>query len=216
MKLGVLGTGMVGQAIAGKLVALGHEVRMGARQAGNEKAAAWAKAAGAGASQGTFADAAAFGRVIFNCTNGLGALDALRAAGEANLRGKTLIDVSNPLDFSKGMPPSLFTGGGESLAERIQKAFPDTNVVKTLNTVNCQVMIDPARVAGGDHDVFISANDAGAKAQVTEILRGWFGWKNVVDLGDIGSARGPEEYVALWVRLFGTLKTPDFNIKIVR
>jgi hypothetical protein len=207
---------MVGQTIAGKLVALGHEARMGARQAGNEKAAAWVKAAGAGASQGTFADAAAFGTVIFNCTNGMGALDALHAAGEANLRGKILIDTTNPLDFSKGMPPSLFTGGGESLAECIQKAFPDTKVVKTLNTINCQVMVDPARVAGGDHDVFISANDAGAKAQVTEILRGWFGWQRVTDLGDIGSARGPEEYVALWVRLFGTLKTPDFNIKIVR
>jgi len=216
MKLGVLGTGMVGHAIAGKLVALGHEVRMGARQPANEKAAAWVKAAGAGASHGTFADAAAFGTVIFNCTNGMGALEALQAAGDANLRGKVLIDVSNPLDFSKGMPPSLFTAGGESIAERIQRGFPDTKVVKTLNTVNCQLMVDPARLAGGDHDIFISGNDAGAKAQVTEILRGWFGWKRVTDLGDVGSARGPEEYVALWVRLFGTLKTPDFNIKLVR
>ncbi|HXU84051.1 MAG TPA: NAD(P)-binding domain-containing protein [Polyangia bacterium] len=216
MKLGVLGTGMVGQTIASKLCALGHEVRMGARQAGNEKAVGWTKSAGAQASQGTFADAAAFGEVVFNCTSGAGALEALKAAGAKALEGKVLIDVSNPLDFSKGMPPSLFTGSTDSLGEQIQRAFPATKVVKSLNTVNALVMVDPARVARGEHDVFVCGNDAGAKARVSEILRGWFGWKHVVDLGDISAARGTESYLLLWLRAWGALGTGDFNIHIVR
>jgi hypothetical protein len=215
MKIGVLGTGMVGQAIASKLVALGHEVRVGGREAKNEKAA-WVPALGAKASYGTFADAAAFGELLFNCTSGAGALDALAAAGQKNLAGKILVDISNPLDFSKGMPPTLFTGNDDSLGERIQRAFPETKVVKTLNTVNCQIMVDPARVAGGDHDMFMSGNDASAKARVAEILRGWFGWRNVIDLGDISTARGTESYLPLWIRLWGALKTADFNLKIVR
>jgi 8-hydroxy-5-deazaflavin:NADPH oxidoreductase len=216
MKIGVLGTGMVGQAIAQKLVALGHDVKMGSREAGNEKAVAWTKAAGPHASQGTFADAAGYGDIVFNCTNGGGALDALQAAGAANLRGKILVDVSNPLDVSKGMPPVLFAGNTDSLGERIQQAFPEAKVVKTLNTINCQLMVDPGRLAGGDHVVFMSGNDAGAKARVGEVLRGWFGWKHVVDLGDITTARGPESYLPLWLRLWGALGTADFNIKIVR
>lgn len=216
MKIGVLGTGMVGQTIASKLIALGHEVRMGAREAGNEKAAAWVKAAGGGASAGSFADAAGFGELVWNCTSGAAALEALRAAGADNLRGKLLIDVTNPLDFSKGMPPSLSVANTDSLGEQIQRAFPEVKVVKTLNTVNCQVMVDPARVAGGDHHVFVSGNDAGAKARVTEILRGWFGWRHVLDLGDITTARGTEAYLLLWLRLWGTQKTGDFNVKVVR
>lgn len=215
MKIGVFGTGMVGQAIAAKLVALGHEVRVGGRQAQNEKAA-WVKPLGEKASYGTFADAAAFGELLFNCTSGAGALDALATAGQKNLAGKILVDISNPLDFSKGMPPTLFTGNDDSLGERIQRAFPETKVVKTLNTVNCQIMVDPARVAGGDHDMFMSGNDAGAKGRVAEILRGWFGWRNVIDLGDISTARGTESYLPLWIRLWGSLKTADFNLKIVR
>jgi len=216
MKLGVLGTGTVGQAIGGKLVALGHEVKMGSRSATNEKAAAWVKTAGRGASQGTFADAAAFGELVFNCTSGAGTVEAARAAGEANLRGKVLIDVSNALDFSKGFPPTLFTGNTDSLGEQLQRALPDTQVVKSLNTVNANLMVDAGSLAGGEHDVFVSGNDAGAKARVTEILRDWFGWKHVVDLGDITTARGTESYVALWVRLYGALKTPQFNVKLVR
>jgi len=216
MKIGVLGTGMVGQAIAGKLVALGHDVKMGARSATNEKAVAWAKAAGAKASTGTFADAAAFGELVWNCTAGGGSLEALSAAGADNLRGKILVDIANPLDFSKGMPPSLFVSNTDSLGERIQAAFPDTKVVKALNTINCQVMVDPGRVAGGDHDTFVSGNDAAAKGRVTEILRGWFGWKRVVDLGDITTARGTEGYLLLWIRMWGALQTADFNIKIVK
>ncbi|MBS1152254.1 MAG: hypothetical protein H6Q89_3952 [Myxococcaceae bacterium] len=216
MKIAVLGTGMVGTTIASKLIALGHDVKMGARQATNEKAQAWVKAAGARASAGTFADAAAFGELAFNCTSGAASLEALKAAGAANLKGKVLIDLANPLDFSKGMPPTLFAGNTDSLGEQIQRAFPETQVVKTLNTINCNLMVDPARVAGGDHDVFVSGNDSQAKGRVTEILRGWFGWKTVIDLGDISTARGTESYLPLWVRLYGALQTPDFNLKIVR
>jgi predicted dinucleotide-binding enzyme len=216
MKIGVLGTGMVGRTIATKLVALGHDVKMGARTAGNEKAVAWTQSAGTRGSQGTFAESAAFGEIVFNCTSGSGALEALRAAGADNLRGKVLIDISNPLDFSKGTPPTLFAGNTDSLGEQIQRALPETKVVKTLNTMNCEVMVNPSRVAGGDHDVFMSGNDAGAKSQVAEILRGWFGWKSVIDLGDITSARGTESYLLLWLRLWGAVKTGDFNIKVIR
>ena len=189
---------------------------MGSRTATNEKAAAWVKAAGGGASQGTFADAAAFGELVFNCTSGAGTVEAARAAGEANLRGKVLIDVSNSLDFSNGFPPTLFTGNTDSLGEQLQRALPETKVVKSLNTVNANLMVDAGSLAGGEHDVFVSGNDAGAKARVSEILRDWFGWKHVVDLGDITTARGTESYVALWVRLYGALKTPQFNVRLVR
>jgi hypothetical protein len=215
MKIAVLGTGMVGQAIATKLVAVGNEVMMGARDAKNEKAVAWVKANGVRASAGTFRDAAAHGQVVFNCTSGAAALDALNAAGADNLRGKVLVDITNPLDFSQGMPPMLFTGSGDSLGERIQRAFPDAKVVKTLNTVNCQVMVDPARIPG-EHDVFVSGDDMDAKAEVTRMLKEWFGWKSVIDLGDITTARGTESYVLLWVRLWGSLGTADFNVKVVR
>lgn len=216
MKIGILGTGMVGETVGGKLVALGHEVRMGSRTANNEKAVAWTKKAGARASQGTFADAAAFGEILFNCTSGVGSIDALKAAGHENLRGKVLVDIANPLDFSKGMPPTLFAGNTDSLGERVQAAFPDSRVVKTLNTVAADVMVNPAKVNGGDHDMFVSGNDAAAKATVGEFLKTQFGWKNVHDLGDITTARGTECYLPLWIRLWGALKTPNFNVKIVR
>jgi 8-hydroxy-5-deazaflavin:NADPH oxidoreductase len=216
MKIGIFGTGMVGATIGNKLVSLGHEVKMGSRTANNEKAVAWAKAAGAKASQGTFADAAGFGELLFNCTNGVGSLDALKAAGADNLKGKILMDLSNPLDFSKGMPPTLFAGNTDSLGERIQAAFPATKVVKTLNTVTAEIMVNPGKIGGGDHHMFISGNDAGAKSTVGEFLKSQFGWKNLVDLGDITAARGQESYLPLWLRLWGSLKTGEFNIKIVR
>lgn len=216
MRIGVFGTGMVGSTIGSKLVSLGHEVRMGSRTANNDRAVAWTKAAGAKASQGTFADAASFGELLFNCTQGIGAMDALQAAGAANLKGKILIDISNPLDFSKGMPPTLFAGNTDSLGERIQAAFPETKVIKTLNTVTAELMVNPRKVADGNHHMFISGNDAGAKGTVVEFLQSQFGWKNVVDLGDISTARGTETYLALWIRLWGALKTPEFNIQIVR
>jgi predicted dinucleotide-binding enzyme len=216
MKIAVLGSGMVGAAIGGKLVSLGHDVKMGSRAAGNEKATAWAKQAGPKASIGTFAEAAAFGELVFNCTNGMGSLAALGAAGAASLKGKLLLDIANPLDFSKGMPPTLFVSNTDSLAERIQAAYPETKVVKTLNTMSCDLMVDPGKLAGGDHTVFMSGNDAQAKGRVKEILGGWFGWKSIVDLGDLTSARGTEAYLLLWTRLYGALQTPSFSIKVVR
>jgi predicted dinucleotide-binding enzyme len=216
VKIGVLGTGMVGKAIATKLVGLGHEVMMGSRTADNEEAAEWVAAAGSGASQGTFADAAGFGELLFNCTAGAGSLDALSSAGSASLAGKVLIDVANPLDFSQGMPPTLFVSNTDSLAEQIHRAFPETKVVKALNTMNCEVMVDPAKVPGA-HDVFVSGNDEAAKAKVRELLES-FGWPadRIVDLGDISSARGTEMYLALWLRLWGAVQTGYFNIKVVR
>jgi predicted dinucleotide-binding enzyme len=215
MKIAVFGTGMVGNAIATKLVKLGHEVKMGAREAGNEKAAAWAKAAGAKASHGTFADAAAFGELAFNCTLGVGSLAALEAAGKGNLAGKVLVDVSNPLDFSKGMPPSLSVSNTDSLAEQIQRALPDTKVVKALNTLTCTLMVDPSLVKG-EHDVFVCGNDAAAKGKVVELLKGGFGWKNVIDLGDLTAARAQEMMVIVWVRLYGALQSPMFNFHVAR
>ncbi len=215
MKIAVLGTGMVGTTIATKLVSLGHEVRLGAREATNEKAAAWVAASGTNASQGTFGDAAAFGELIFHCAKGTAALEVLQAAGAGTLRGKVVIDTSNPLDFSNGMPPTLTVANTDSLGEQLQRAFPEAHIVKTLNTVNCALMVDAGRLAGGDHDMFVCGNDGHAKSRVTEVLRGWFGWKNVVDLGDIKAARATESYLLLWLRLWGALKTGDFNVKVV-
>lgn len=215
MRIGILGTGAVGQTIGSKLVTLGHEVKMGSRSATNEKAAEWSRKSGAGASHGTFADSAAFGEIVFNCTAGAGSLDALAQAGARNLKGKIVVDVANPLDFSKGMPPTLAVCNTDSLGERIQKAFPNVRVVKALNTTNCGVMVDPSLVPG-EHDIFISGNDPAAKAKVTAILRDGFGWRSVIDLGDITTARATEMLLPIWIRLRGVLKTPVFNFKIAR
>ncbi|MDQ6846867.1 MAG: NAD(P)-binding domain-containing protein [Candidatus Dormibacteraeota bacterium] len=215
MNIGVLGTGMVGSSIATKLLQLGHSVRMGARAAGNEKAVAWAAQVGA-ASQGSFADAAAHGEVVFNCTAGATTLDSLLAAGAANLEGKLLLDLTNALDFSRGMPPTLTVCNEDSLGEQIQREFPSARVVKTLNTMNHLVMVDPSRVPG-DHVVFLSGEDASAKSEATELLEsfGWPRWR-IVDLGGIVTARGAEMFVLHWVAMRQALQTGDFNIAIAR
>jgi 8-hydroxy-5-deazaflavin:NADPH oxidoreductase len=212
----VLGTGVVGRAIATKLVEIGHDVTMGSRTAGNEKAVEWAQAAGARAAEGTFAQAAEAGEVVFNCTSGAVSLDVLRAAGAGNLAGKVLVDVSNPLDFSRGRPPTLSVCNTDSVAESIQREFPDARVVKALNTVNNQVMVDPGHL-GGAHNLFMCGDDAAAKAQVLDLIEG-FGWPRdaVIDLGDITAARGMEMYVPLWLRLVGAVGSADFNIAVVR
>ena len=213
MKVGIVGSGQVAQAIGTKLVALGHEVKLGSRDP--QKLADWQAQAGSRASAGSFEEAAAFGEIVFNCTSGGGSLDALNLAGEQNLNGKVLIDVSNPLDFSNGMPPTLLVCNTDSVAEQIQRAFPQARVVKTLNTMNNALMVNPALLPG-EHDVFVSGNDAEAKATVTDLLKNEFGWRSVVDLGDIKSARGVEMLLPLWVQLMGVTQTPNFNFKIVR
>jgi predicted dinucleotide-binding enzyme len=216
MRIGVFGTGIVGQTIATKLVALGHEVMRGSRSAENENATNWAGDAGPHASHGTFADAAGFGDLLFNCTSGLASVDVLRSAGAESLAGKIVVDVSNALDFSQGTPPAVGLGNADSIAEQLQREFPDARVVKTLNTVNCDVMVDPSLVPG-EHDMFVCGNDESAKADVSSLLES-FGWpaKHILDLGDITSARGVEMYVALWLRLWGVAGSPNFNIRLVR
>lgn len=215
MKIAVFGTGMVGDSIASKLVDVGHEVTMGSRTANNEKAVQWAKKKGAKAKAGTFAEAAASAEIIFNATLGAATLDVLKLAGEGNLANKILIDVANPLDFSKGMPPSLFVSNTDSLGEQVQRAYPKTKVVKTLNTMNAFLMVNPSLVPG-DHTVFVSGNDNEAKAKVARLLTESFGWKtnNIIDLGDITTARGTEQLLPVWIRLWGKLQNPNFNFHI--
>jgi predicted dinucleotide-binding enzyme len=214
MKIAVLGTGSVGRTIATKLVQLGHEVTMGSRSADSEGLREWLAEAGESAGGGTFAEAASGAELVFNCTAGEASLDALAAAGADNLAGKVLVDVANPLDFSRGMPPTLTVCNDDSLGERIQAAFPQARVVKALNTINAQVMTDPGRLPGA-HNIFVCGNDAGAKATARELLQS-FGWppEAIVDLGEIGAARGTEMYLPLWLRLMGALGTAEFNIQI--
>jgi len=216
VRIAVLGTGEVGSAIAGKLVALGHQVAMGSRTADNERASRWAAAAGPGATHATFAGVAETAELVFNCTSGIVSAEVLHAAGAQNLAGKVLVDVSNALDFSRGRPPTLSICNTTSVGEQLQEAFPDVRVVKALNTVNNQVMVDPGRLAG-PHNLFICGNDASAKSEVVDLLES-FGWPRgaVLDLGDITAARGLEMYVPLWLRLMGPVGGADFNIAVVR
>ncbi len=214
MKIGVLGTGVVGQTIGSKLVNLGHEVMMGAREPDNPKAVAWSKDMGAQhALFGNFANAAEFGEIIFNCTLGTASLGALRMAGENNLKGKILIDTSNPLDYSTQLW-NLTVCNTDSLGEQIQREFPQTFVVKSLNTINADVMVNPTRLAERS-DVFLSGNSQDAKAKVTKLLKD-FGWKSVVDLGDITTSRGVEMYVILWRCFRLAVSSYHFNIKLIQ
>lgn len=218
MKIAVLGTGMVGDTIGTRLIELGHEVKMGSRTASNEKAMAFASKHNGKASAGTFADAAAFGEIIINCTAGAASVEALKMAGETNINGKIIIDIANPLDFSKGAPPSLIPSlsNTHSLGEEIQKTFPSAKVVKTLNTMWCGLMVNPAMIKGGDHTNFICGNDAEAKAKVKALLQE-FGWKNenILDLGDITSARGTEAVLPIWLRIWTATQNGAFNFKVV-
>ncbi len=227
MKIGVFGTSMVGQAISGKLAELGHDVMVGTRDVTRTQAntephpygfpafSTWQKEHSS-VRLGTFADAAKHGEVLFNATNGTRSLDALKLAGESNLNGKILVDIANPLDFSKGNPPSLSVSNTDSLGEQIQRAYPNVKVVKTLNTVTAFLMVNPSLVANADHTLFVCGNDVDAKAQVTDWLKGWFGRKDVIDLGDITNARGTEQVLPIWVRLFGVFGTGMFNFKVVK
>ncbi|MBW8800994.1 MAG: NAD(P)-binding domain-containing protein [Streptomyces sp.] len=224
MRYAVLGTGIVGRTLAGKLASLGHDVVIGTRDPGatlartepdgmgNPPFAQWHADHGQVRLE-TFEKAAAFGETVVNTTAGERSLDALQAAGAPRLSGKVLIDVANPLDFTAGRPTSAPVST-DSLGERLQRAFPDAKVVKTLNTMNCFVMVEPARVPG-EHTVFVSGDDTGAKKAVTALL-GSFGWPeaSVIDLGDITTARGVEMLLPIWLHLYGTLGHGDFNFHI--
>lgn len=218
MKIAVLGTGTVGNTIGSRLIELGHEVMMGSRSAENEKAVAFAaNHSGGKAHAGTFADAVAFGDIIFNCTKGDGSIEALRSA-EQLLAGKIIIDVSNPLDFSQGMPPSLIPAlsNTNSLGEEIQRTFPQSKVVKTLNTMWCGLMVNPNMIGGGDHTNFVCGNDNEAKGKVKSLLQE-FGWKseNLLDLGDITCARGTEAVLPIWLRVWNATQNGAFNFKVI-
>jgi predicted dinucleotide-binding enzyme len=219
MKIGVLGTGGVGQTLAAKLAELGHEVIIGTRSVEATEARAdfslWL-ASTAGVRVGTLADAAAHGQVLINALAGHASLAGLEAAGEENLAGKVLMDIANPLDFSRGMPPPLFVSNTDSLGEQIQRRFPAVKVVKTLNTVTASLMVNPRGLADGEHIIYVSGDDAEAKAAVTDYLQTWFGWRHVIDLGDIRSARATEAVLLLWIQLWGKLGTASFNFKIVQ
>jgi 8-hydroxy-5-deazaflavin:NADPH oxidoreductase len=226
MKIAVMGTGAVGRALAGKLAELGHEVTVGTRNPeetlartepdpmGNPPFKAWQEVHRS-IGLATPADAAAQAELIVNATNGAGSIAMLEAAGVENLTGKVLVDIANPLDFSQGMPPSLFVSNTDSLGEQIQRAFPEAKVIKALNTMNCEVMVDPSKVPG-EHDVFLCGEDTDAKLKVSELLQS-FGWRaeRIRDLGGISSARGTEMYLPLWLRLWGALGTGYFNIAVV-
>jgi hypothetical protein len=227
LRIGILGTGIVGQTLGAKLAELGHEVMVGTRDVGHTQErtdpgpfgappfSAWHRAHPA-VRLGTFAEAARHGEVILNATTGVGSLEALHLARAPNLGGKVLIDASNPLDFGQGMPPTLALCNTDSLGEQIQRAFPAARVVKALNTVTAFLMVNPALIANGDHSLFVCGDDADAKAQVTAWLADWFGWRDVIDLGDITAARGTEMYLPIWLRLWGALGTGMFNVKVVQ
>ncbi len=222
MNVGVLGSGSVGQALAGKLAELGHDVVLGTRDPANvaeKKGYApslgeWLTTVAGVARLGTFAAAAAHGELIVNALNGLAAVETLQPLA-ASLAGKVMIDITNPLDFSRGMQPSVLTYDGASLAEELQRTLPETRVVKSLNTLTAALMVNPRLLADGDHTAFVAGNDAAAKAQVIALLRG-FGWADILDLGDLSAARGLELWLPLWLQLFGVLGRPAFNLKIVR
>ena len=210
----MLGTGAVGRNVGGRLAELGHDVTLGTRDPdatrGRED---FEEVPGAGLA--TFADAARNADLVVNATNGGATLDVLSLAGADNLSGKVVLDLSNPLDFSRGMPPTLLVKDTDSMAERVQRAYPDARVVKALNTMNNALMVHPETLAGGDHTTFVAGDDAEAKAVVTGLLAE-LGHRDVVDLGDLTGARGVEMILPLWVRLMGTLGTAHFQFKVVR
>jgi len=226
MKIAVLGTGMVGQAHAGKLAKLGHQVFMGTNSVAKTKARTkidqmsrpgiglWLEA-NHNVKLATFSRAEGSADLIINALSGQVCLKILQEI-KANLADKILIDISNPLDFSKGYPQFLSLSNTDSLGEQIQKALPVTNVVKAFNTTNALVQVDPQAISGADHHLFLAGNDKAAKASVIKFAKQYYGWKNVLDLGDISSARGMEMVLPLWLEVRSSLNTPNFNFKIAR
>ena len=225
MQIAVLGTGMVGQAIAARLHELGHSVVVGTRDPGATLARSEPDPMGApafatwhgahpGVELATFADAAAAAELVVNASSGAATLHVLELAGADNLAGKVLVDISNPLDFSAGFPPTLFVKDTDSLGEQVQRAFPSAKVVKTLNTLTAALMVEPKSLDEST-TVFVSGDDAVAKATVVSLLES-FGHDDVIDLGGIETARGTEMLLPVWLRLMGALGTGTFNFKVVR
>jgi predicted dinucleotide-binding enzyme len=213
MNIGILGSGMVGQALAAKLAELGLDVMVGTRDP--QKLVHWL-AEHPGVRAGSPAQSAVHGEIVFNATKGDATLEVLKSIGQAALKGKILIDISNPLDFSHGMPPTLFVSNTDSLGEQIQRALPETKVLKAFNTLTADLMVNPGNLAGGDHTLFLCGNDADAKARATARFSEWFGWRDVLDVGDITAARGTEALLLLWVRLYMKFGSPNLQFKIVR
>lgn len=220
MQIAVLGTGAVGRTLANRFLALGHSITMGSRSADSDGAVAWLATVQPAdldrASVASFAEAAAAGTIVINATAGTASLAMLTGVGASALADKVLLDVANPLDFSQGFPPRLSVCNDDSLAEQIQREFPRVKVVKSLNTMNCEVMVNPSKVPG-HHVVFVAGNDEDAKAVVTGLLReiGW-GQTQILDLGDLGAARGTEMFLPVWLRIMSTVGNADFNIDVVR
>jgi 8-hydroxy-5-deazaflavin:NADPH oxidoreductase len=209
MQIAILGTGAVGPALGKALRAAGHQVTIGTRDPDQTKAREQWTADELPLAAYRDLDA----EVFINATNGAGSLPALQAVGHV-LTGKVVIDTSNPLDFSQGFPPSLFVSNTDSLAEQLQRQLPDVRVVKMFNTMANEVMVNPRKLRD-DSTIFVAGNDAAAR-QTAASLAADLGWTDVFDLGDLTAARGLEMYLPLWVRIFGLLGRPDFNIKVVR
>jgi len=227
MNIGILGTGVVGQTLAAALAEKGHAVTIGTRDPAETMARETAKPparvayrdwqrANPSVQLATFADAARSADVVINATSGASAMSALESAGANALGDRILIDASNPLDFSKGMPPTLTVCNTDSLGEQIQKAFPRVRLVKTLNTVTANLMVNPGAVNEGDHTLFLCGNDADAKATVKRWIGEGFGWRDILDLGDVTASRGMEMYLPIWLRMWGAVGSPMFNVKLVR
>lgn len=220
MKIGILGTGIVSETIGTALIKKGHEVMLGSRTTTNEKATAWAIKNGSAASHGMFEDAAIFGEVIFICVNGSITSDVLQQAGSDHFADKVVIDLTNPLDFSKGMPPFLLTkySNTYSLGEEVQKLLPTAKVVKALNTVTADLMVNADLVNDGNHNLFICGNDVDSKDAVKKILHENFNWKveHILDMGDIKQARLTEAIVPFWVRLMQVEGMAMFNYLVVK
>lgn len=226
MRIAVLGTGTVGQTLAGGLDAAGHDVAIGTRDPAATLARTEPDRLGAppmaqwledhpGVELLAFREVGAHGEVVVNATSGSASLAALAAVGDADLDGKVLLDAANPLDFSQGYPPTLTVANTDSLAEQVQRAHPGARVVKSLNTINAALMVSPDRVPG-DHTMFVAGEDDDAKATVVGLL-GDLGWPagRILDLGGIRSARGMEMYLPLWLALASAAGTTDVSIRVL-
>jgi predicted dinucleotide-binding enzyme len=225
MRIAVLGTGTVGRALAGRLAGLGHDVVIGTRDPAATLARTEPDAQGTppyrrwqeqhpDVALVALPDAGAHAELVVNATAGTGSADALAAAGVGDRAGLVVMDVANPLVFTAD-GPALSVANTDSLAESLQRAFPGVHVVKALNTMNAEVMVNPDRVPG-EHVVFVAGGDAGAKATVSELLEmGWTAGR-IVDLGDLAAARGTEGFLLLWLRIAQAYGTFDLNIAVLR